>query len=235
MNCPNCHAEMTTMTLGAHQGKSVSIDRCTPCQAFWFDKFESLQLSPAATLRLLELIGEQKPAGPVSLAKEIRCPRCEILLRPTQDMQRNTRFSYFRCTNGHGRFTRFIEFLREKDFIRPLSKQQIAELRKHVRSVNCSNCGAPVDLEKGVVCSHCGSPLSMLDMEQPQRLIAQLKEAAAPKSIDPALPFDLLMIKRDVGRLLGEVESDPNWWTDVSSSDLVQACLGSVSRWLKAK
>jgi len=226
---------MTAMTLEGHQGKSVAIDRCMPCQAFWFDKFESLQLSPASTLSLLQSIGEQKPAGPVSFAKEMRCPRCEVLLRPTQDMQRNTRFSYFRCTNGHGRFIRFIEFLREKDFIRPLSKQQIAELRKHARTVNCSNCGAPVDLEADAVCSHCGSPLSMLDMEQPERLIAQLKEAAAPKPADPTLAFEFLKAKQDMNRLFGSVESDPIWWSDVSSSDLVQACLGSVSRWLKTK
>ena len=223
------------MTLEGHQGKSVSIDRCSPCQAFWFDKFESLQLSPASTLGLLQLIGEEKPAAPAPLGKEMRCPRCEIPLRPTQDMQRNTRFNYFRCNNGHGRFIRSFEFLREKDFIRELSLQQIAELRKHVRSVNCSNCGAPVDLEAGAACGHCGSPLSMLDMEQPQRLMAQLKEAAAPKPVDPALPLEFLKAKRDVNRIFGEVQTDPVWWMDVSSSDLVQACLGSVSRWLKAK
>ena len=148
-------------------------------------------------------------------------------------MQRNTRFSYFRCNNGHGRFIRFIEFLREKDFIRPLSPQQIAELRKRVRNVNCSNCGAPVNLETGAICAHCSSPLSMLDMEQPERLIAQLKAAAAPKPVDPSLPFELIRTKRHMDRLFGDVQSDPIWWDDVSASDLVQACLGSVSRWLK--
>lgn len=223
------------MTLEGHQGKSVVIDRCTPCQAFWFDKWESLQLSPGSTLSLLQLIGEEKPGGPAAFAQEMRCPRCAVPLRPTQDMQRNTRFQYFRCNNEHGRFIRFFEFLREKDFIRALSPQQIAELRKHIRSVNCSNCGGPVDLDAGAACGHCGSPLSMLDMEQPQRLIAQLKEAAAPKPIDPALPFELLKAKRDVNLLFGDVQSDPMWWTDLSSSNLVQACLGSVSRWLKAR
>jgi hypothetical protein len=235
MNCPSCHSEMVTMTLEGHQGKSVAIDRCTPCQAFWFDKFESLQLSPAATLGLLQLIGEQKPTGPVSLAKEIPCPRCETPLRPTQDMQRNTRFNYFRCSHGHGRFIRFFEFLREKDFIRPLSPKQIAELRKRVRSVNCANCGAPVDLDVGAACNHCSSPLSMLDMEQPQRLIEQLKAAAASKPVDPTLPFELLKAKRHMDHLYGDVQSDPIWWDDLSSSDLIQACLSSVSRWLKVK
>jgi hypothetical protein len=75
----------------------------------------------------------------------------------------------------------------------------------------------------------------MLDMEQPERLIAQLRKAAEPKPIDPALGFGLLKAKRDMNSLFGEVDSDPIWWKDVSSSDLVQACLGSVARWLKTK
>ena len=98
-------------------------------------------------------------------------------LRRTQDMQRTTRFEYFRCPNDHGRLIAFFDFLKEKDFIRPLTPQQIAELRKNVQIVNCSNCGAPVDLAKGSDCAHCGSPLSMLDMNQAERLVAQLREA----------------------------------------------------------
>src|SRR4051812_43379727 len=101
MHCPNCATEMNAMTLEAHQGKSVAIDLCLKCQAFWFDKFESLQLSPASTLNLLQLIGEQKPERPTSFEKEMRCPRCEVRLKATQDMQRSTRFNYFRCTNDH--------------------------------------------------------------------------------------------------------------------------------------
>jgi len=224
---------MTTLTLEAHQDRSVEIDLCLKCQAFWFDKFESLQLSPGSTLRLLEMIGEQKPERPASFEKVMACPRCESRLRPTQDMQRSTRFNYFRCTNGHGRLIRFFEFLREKDFIRPLSPQQIAELREKVHTVNCANCGAPVDLMTGTVCAHCSSPLSILDMEQPQRLIAQLKEAAAPRPVDITLPLDLMKARRDVESLFTQTKSDPLWWDDLSSSTLVHACLSSVSRWMK--
>ena len=32
-----------------------------------------------------------------------KCPRCKAQLRRTQDMQRSTRFEYFRCPNDHGR------------------------------------------------------------------------------------------------------------------------------------
>jgi Zn-finger nucleic acid-binding protein len=59
MTCPNCQAEMTERTLEGHLGTRVSIDVCEPCQAFWFDGRESLQLSPAATLQLFHIIGER--------------------------------------------------------------------------------------------------------------------------------------------------------------------------------
>ena len=39
-------------------GRELSIDLCKPCQSFWFDGHESLQLSPGATLSLFRLIGE---------------------------------------------------------------------------------------------------------------------------------------------------------------------------------
>jgi hypothetical protein len=232
MKCPNCSVELTHMGLEGHHGVGVEIDVCWDCQSFWFDKYESLQLSPASTLRLMKWIGERKPGALTPFSGNMPCPRCPSPLVATNDMQRNTRFSYFRCRNGHGRLTRFVEFLREKDFIRPLSPEQIAELREHVQMVNCSHCGAPIDLASASVCTHCGSPLSMLDMKRSQELLAQLETAARPKEIDPALPLTLLKAKRDLEISLGDVGADAGWWRDVSSGGLVHACLGSLASWL---
>jgi hypothetical protein len=219
---------MTAMTLQARLGKEVAIDLCVECQAFWFDKYESLQLAPGSTLQLLKIIGERADPGVKQFSNALVCPRCEEPLRLTNDMQRSTRFSYYRCAGDHGRFIRFFEFLREKDFIRPLTRQQIDELRKNVQIVNCSSCGAPIDLGKGSACAHCKSPISILDMKQPEALMEQLREAAQSKPIDPALPMDMAMAKLDVERLFGP---DPKRLND-SSSDLVHACLNSVARWL---
>ena len=230
MNCPNCTAEMTTMTLDGHQGRPVVIDLCQVCHAFWFDKYESLKLAPGSTLRLMKLIGESNSRGSTQLSGSMRCPRCVQTLRLTQDMQRSTRFSYFRCLGGHGRLIRFFEFLREKNFISPLSQQQIDELRLHIQIVNCSSCGGPIDLAAGSLCPHCKSPVSVLDMKQPQELLTQLREAAAPKPVDPALPLELARAKRDVEALFGPDEPRP--WLQGASSDLVHACLTSVARWL---
>jgi len=150
-------------------------------------------------------------------------------------MQRATRFEYLNCPNGHGRLISFFDFLREKDFIRPLTPQQIAELRENVGSVNCANCGGPVDLSKGAVCLHCGTPLSMLDMKQAEKLVAQLQKAEdrAHQPIDPALPIELLRARRETERAFAGIPDREIWFKDVTSTDLVGAGLTAVARWFK--
>ena len=225
---------MTDMTLDARLGPPVAFDVCTGCQAFWFDMYKSPQLSAASTLKLMKFISEHPPAGKALLSPNLRCPRCGGHLLLTHDLQRQTKFTYWRCQQEHGRFIGFLDFLREKDFIHPLSPQQIDELRQNIKIVNCSNCGAPIDLATSSACGHCGSPLSLLDMHQPLRMLNQLKEAATmPKPIDVDLTLKLAAARLDVERSFALVRSDPEWWTDVSSSgSLIHACLSAVARWL---
>jgi DNA-directed RNA polymerase subunit RPC12/RpoP len=233
VKCPGCSGAMTAMTLGGRLGATVLIDTCTACQAFWFDTHENLQLSPGATLQLFKLIGEHSAAGKSRLGDILRCPRCASRLALTHDMQRNTRFKYWRCDKGHGRFITFFDFLKEKDFIKPLSPEQLQELRQSVQTVNCSNCGAPVELASGSVCTHCGSPLSMLDMKQAGQLVSQLQHASEPRPIDPALPLELARIRREVEASFGSLESGTDWLKEVPALGLVEAGLSAVTRWLK--
>lgn len=224
---------MTTERLDAHLGRAVDIDLCQACQVFWFDGRESLSLTPASTLRLFRLIGERAAGGRPS-GTTATCPRCQKHLRLTRDMQRSTRFEYFACANGHGRLTTFFNFLREKDFIRPLSAAQVEELRQNVQILNCSNCGAPIELARASACTHCGSPVSMLDMKQAEKLVGQLQQAdRAGAPVDPSLPMNLARARRDVGAQFDLFERDPSWFTDVSSAGLVGAGLRAVARWLK--
>jgi hypothetical protein len=150
-------------------------------------------------------------------------------------MQRTTKFEYLACPNSHGRLTTFFDFLREKDYIRPLTPQQIAELRRNVKTVNCANCGAPVDLTVGSACVHCGSALSMLDMDQAGRLVEQLKSAEARERqpIDPALPIELARVKRDTELAFAKMEGRDEWYADVNSLDLVGAGLKAIFRLMK--
>jgi hypothetical protein len=224
---------MTSMTLEGHYGRTVDIDLCEKCQAFWFDGMESLQLAPASVLELFRTIGKDGGSARAALSSRARCPRCDGELTKTFDQQRQSKFEYLRCPWGHGRLTSFFNFLREKDFIRPLSQAQIEELRNNLRTVNCSNCGAPVDLATAASCAHCGSPLSMLDVKQAEKLVAALQaKASRVKAIDPALALDVERAKRDVEIAFGSFERDAEWFSHASSAGLVNAAIGAISRWI---
>ena len=233
MNCPNCASQMTVHTLDGHLARPIEIDACDACQAFWFDSNESPRLSPASTLRLFALIADALPRRTGSIGRVVKCPRCRSQLLDTQDMQRNTRFSYLRCPHGHGRFTTCFNFLREKDFIRPLSPAQLDALRQNVRTVNCSNCGGPVDLSHGTSCGHCGSALSVLDMQQAENVVEQLRRAAGPQPVDPALPLELARVRREIDAAFAGTHGTVSLWSDVSSIGLVGAGLSAVARLLK--
>jgi ribosomal protein S27AE len=227
---------MTSHTVQGQLGRPVTVDLCDPCQAIWFDPRESLQLTPGATLALFRVIGEHV-AKPQALESDTaKCPRCQSRLRRTQDMQRSTRFEYFRCPHDHGRLTTFFDFLKEKDFVRPLTPAQIADLRKNIQVVNCSNCGAPIDLAERSDCGHCGSPLSMLDMTQAETLVAQLQKAdQANKTVDPALPLELARARRQTDQAFARMPNDSPWLTEEVSLGLVGAGLSALARMLRTK
>jgi Zn finger protein HypA/HybF involved in hydrogenase expression len=225
---------MTAFTLDGHSGASITVDLCEVCQAFWFDSYESLQLSPGSTLTLFTRIGELSKGTKPTISPVLHCPRCQSHLLPTHDRQRDTPFEYWRCDHGHGRFITSFNFLREKNFIKPLSASELEELRRSVQTVNCSNCGGPVDVTHSSTCPHCGSPLSMVDMKQAQTLVDQLRNAASPKPIDPALPLNLARARREVEEsFAGLDQRSDNWWRDASSSGLVEAGVAAITRWLK--
>jgi len=224
---------MTSHTVQGQLGRPVTVDLCQPCQAIWFDPRESLQLTPGATLMLFRVIGEHVAKPQAIEAETAKCPRCKARLRRTQDLQRSTRFEYFRCPHDHGRLTTFFDFLKEKDFIRPLTPLQIAELRQNIQVVNCSSCGAPIDLAQTSDCGHCGSPLSMLDMQQAETLVARLRDAdRADKPIDPALPLALARARRETDEAFKGLPRDTVWLDEGRSFGLVGAGLSALARLL---
>lgn len=224
---------MQSHALTAHNGRPVAIDLCVPCQSFWFDSYESLALTPASTLALFRLIGEHTARPSPTAAELAKCPRCKGRLRLTTDLQRQTKFQYLRCPNDHGRLITFLDFLKEKQFVRTLTAQQIADLRANTQTLNCSNCGAPVDLGKASACAHCGSPLSMLDMQQAQALVEQLQRADRSGPIDPALPLNLERARRQTEANFAGLVRDASFLDDILTTDLVSAGLHAFARWLK--
>lgn len=56
-----------------------------------------------------------------TLSQTLQCPRRGAGLTLAHNMARNVRFVYWQCPNQHGHFITFFEFLKEKNFIHPLS------------------------------------------------------------------------------------------------------------------
>jgi len=110
----------------------------------------------------------------------------------THDLEHTTRFTYYRCDAGHGRFTPFVQFLREKEFVRSLTPAEVERLRVTVREVRCTACGGAIDLGRDAACPYCGSPIALLDADAMQRTLARLEEEArqAPRQPDSPVPGD---------------------------------------------
>jgi hypothetical protein len=80
--------------------------------------------------------------------------------------------------------TPFSEFLKEKQFVRTLDPMEQKQLRAELKQVQCSGCGAPVDLASGFACSHCGSPVTVLDANAVEDTLRRLQDADARRSMD---------------------------------------------------
>ncbi len=200
MNCPGCTHPMQAEKLSALYGGDVEIDACHHCNGLWFDGRESLQLAPGSTLKLFASMYERKAAAQQPLVSDKRCPRCRGSLIETFDMQRGTRFSYFRC-DAHGRYTTFFHFLREKNLVRAPTLKQLAELKARVKQVDCSNCGAPIVLDQTVTCTHCAAPVSILSEDSINQTLKELQQQEAKRTtVDPTVAARLVMDQLKVAR-----------------------------------
>lgn len=200
---------MQEQKLETRYGGGLVIDVCRACHGFWFDDKESLQLSPGSVLHLFKLIHECSAQPPVPLHSVMTCPRCGERLLPTTDLIRATRFTYFRCPRGCGRHSTFFQFLREKSFVRDVDPKQLAALREQVKTIHCSNCGAPVELARSAVCEHCRAPVSSLDPAALKATLAELEAAEAKrKSPDPTLPARLMIDRMKVRGFYDTLERD---------------------------
>lgn len=110
---------MRALDFAASLTGRVTIDFCFACQVIWFDAHESTELSPGGVLEVFKALDANRIETRNTLPALLDCPRCQARLELTQDLQHSTRFSYYRCTFGHGRLTPFLQFLREKEFRPP--------------------------------------------------------------------------------------------------------------------
>ena len=162
----------------------IEINACGSCNLFWFDKLESLRLTPKSVIELFQFIGKAGAARR-TIANNFDCPRCARPLAVTHDLQRATRFTYWRCANDGGQLISFNQFLRQKNFIRTPTPAELAKLRSTVRQIACSQCGAPVDLSTDSACTHCGSPIALIDPDGVTKALQELSTASATSSTSP--------------------------------------------------
>lgn len=224
---------MRSLELDRKPDGTVTIDLCGTCQALWFDSFESAQLTPRATLELFRFIHATTPEMRRAMPADLPCPRCETLLALTHDLQHATRFVYYRCRYGHGRFTPFFQFLREKNFVRPLDAAELARLKESVRTIRCASCGAPVDIERSTVCPYCQAPITALDPDAVDKALRELDAAEQNRTTpDPDKIGDSIVA---LARLESEMEqARKRERADIVGIDLVGlglSALGAFLRW----
>ncbi|MEQ1856564.1 MAG: zf-TFIIB domain-containing protein [Longimicrobiales bacterium] len=185
MNCPNCAAPMESLAMAGVYGADLEIDLCFACHVMWLDQRESIQLSPKGTMDLFRVLHEHRDDPRHALGERLTCGRCKRRLTLNRDIGKGGRFSYYACPQKHGRLTPFSEFLKEKQFVRELSLTEQNRIRAELKHVQCSSCGAPVDLMKAFQCDHCGSPIAVLDADAVEKTMAQLERADARQTGDP--------------------------------------------------
>lgn len=188
--CPNCRQPMHAKDLETHAHGAVRVDLCFACAGLWFDPMESVQLAPAAVIELFKDIYAHREGAKTPVAQRLSCPRCNDVLAPSQDLCKSGRFSYFRCQRGDGRFTPFFQFLREKQFVRTPTAAELQQVRAQVRQITCSECGAPIDLEKEQQCKYCRAPITFLDpdaVQKAMRLYADKDQHRAPSPTPEAM------------------------------------------------
>jgi Zn-finger nucleic acid-binding protein len=178
INCPSCETAASATLFSTHLNSPVEIDICWSCHLIWFDHLESVSLSAKSVIDLFRLIHEHREDSRRIVSLNMRCPVSRDKLVLTNDIGRAGRFSYYRSPEGHGRLISFVQFLREKNFIRTLNDHEIVSLSATVKQIRCSSCGAGIDISHDHACTHCGSPISVLDEKAVAKALADLDRKA---------------------------------------------------------
>jgi hypothetical protein len=218
LTCPGCGRAMRSLALPRAPLAPLAVDACDDCQALWLDACESQQMTPGAVIAMFRAIAAAKPTDRHAYPALLPCPRCTTPLSFTQDIQHTTRFTYYRCRYDHGRFTPYVQFLREKNFIRPLDAAEVERLRTVVSTVRCVSCGGPVPLDRSTVCPYCGAPVMLLDPSAVEHALDHLQAAEAQRTTQAPLSGDAVMAIANVERELARARREE---AGESGADLV--------------
>lgn len=199
---------MRPLELSRAPAPPLTVDACDDCQALWLDTMESQQLTPGALIALFRTIGTSHPEARSPYRAVMPCPRCTTPLSLTRDVKLTTRFTYYRCRRGHGRLTPYAQFLREKNFIRPIEADELSRLRATVSTVRCVSCGGPVALDRAAVCPYCGAPVMLLDPDAVQKALTELSVAETRRAEAKPLTGDAIIAIANVEKELARNRRD---------------------------
>lgn len=149
--------------LAGHYGQQVEIDLCAPCHLVWFDAIESARLSGPG---LLSLIGEMAAAQTLAhqpLQPSPPCPRCAGPVRVVHNQTRWGKFQQLECTQRHGAYQSFAQFLSEKGLLRPMSSADRQRAWQREGAIHCVNCGGAVG-QGDAQCPWCQSVPAVFDL-----------------------------------------------------------------------
>ena len=236
---------MESVTLTSHIGLPVEIDVCSPCHVIWFDDLESASLSPGSVIELFKRIHKARDHGRNLLNTQVDCPRCDAPLKSASDIVKGGRFSYSRCENGDGRLISFVQFLREKNFIRSLQPHEISALSVKVKQIRCSSCSGPINLENDNACLHCGAAISVLDEAAVEKALVSLQAKEIDRTtFDPNALGDALLATEANARRIRRLQITPHkqsgsidWLSDIPTAggiaDLIDLGIGAaLAAWL---
>ena len=245
MPCSSCNNAMERVTLASHMGTPVEIDVCWPCRVIWFDNLESASLSAGSVIELFKRIHMARDGNRNLLKNVTCCPICATTLKNTSDIGKSGRFTYARCENCHGRLISFVQFLREKNFIRSLQPHEISALSVTVKQIRCSSCGGPINLESDKACTHCGAAISVLDEVAVEKALAALQAKEMQRNtLDPSRLGDVIMVieanarrNRALQSSQQESHNQNQWLGNIAASnglaDLVESGIGAaLAVWL---
>ena len=179
---------MQATAFRTHLDTPLEVDICWPCHLIWFDHLESVSMSAQSVIDLFTRIHAQHKDVRNLVSLTGSCPTCNRALVQSFDISRTGRFQYCRCPDGHGRLITFVQFLREKHFVRTLSEAELHKLSANVRQIRCSSCGAGIDIAHDAACTHCGSPVSVLDEAAVAKALADLDLRRERKRVPAQLP-----------------------------------------------
>jgi hypothetical protein len=177
---------MTVLTLDSKLGQPLALDLCFACHGIWVDGSESQQMTPQSVLTLFSELHAHKDEPTQALKARMRCPRCPSDLVRGSDRTRSGEYVVYRCANRHGRFGTFSSFMVEKGFVRHLNPAEVKALAHEVKAIQCSSCGASVDLRHNDRCSHCGAAFALLDPAAVSEALAHFAQQADQRAAHAA-------------------------------------------------